>query len=95
MSCLSPFFDDIPLTDSRQATISHKGFLFSNFAANLSRQIIVKAFMKKAFLANFSLSFCKKSTVYEPAFAQFISNQMTYEWFMSCFAEHSNICVKV
>ena len=27
MSCLSPFFEDIPLTELRQATISHKGFL--------------------------------------------------------------------
>ena len=39
----SLFFDDIPLTGgSRQATISHKGFLFSNFAAKLFAQISIK-----------------------------------------------------
>ena len=82
MSCLSPFFDDIPLTDSRQATISHKGFLFSNFAANLSWQISVKAFVKKAqFINQPLLSLC------------LIKWRMN--GFMSCFAANSNICVKV
>ena len=83
MSCLSPFFDDIPLTESRQATISHKGFLFSNFAANLSWQIAVKAFVKK-------------STVYKPAFAQFVSNQMAYEWFYVMFcSKFKHMCKSV
>ena len=45
----SLFFDDIPLTGgTRQATISHKGFLFSNFAAKLFAQFSIK------FLQNFS-----------------------------------------
>ena len=62
------FFDDIPLTGgTRQATISHKGFLFSNFAAKILHKfqsnfhkILVKfpqnltQICCKAFCTNFS-----------------------------------------
>ena len=96
----SLFFDDIPLTGgTRQATISHKGFLFSNFAAKLFAQISIKfpqnfSQISTKFQSNFtakhfaqiSVQFAQKLIwLYCLDFTISISNVLSWEmfWFLA------------